>query len=89
LQERADEPGGALDPDHPPGSAPPSTAPADERLEVAWYAADECILVDGEYLVRGLPARILRKLLVGHREHGCADFTNRRLRLDKSLDLPR
>ena len=43
-----------------PGAAPRSGT---QRREVAYYGADECILVDGEYLIRSLPARILWKLL--------------------------
>ena len=27
------------------------------RREIVYYGADECILVDGEYLIRSLPAR--------------------------------
>ena len=67
----------------------PATAPATAsgpRLE--FYRADECVLADGEYLVRGLPAKILWKVLTEHAASGCVEFTNRRLRLDKSLDLP-
>jgi hypothetical protein len=55
---------------------------------VAYYRTDECILVDGEYLVRSLPAKILWKILREHEAEGHAEFTNRRLRLDKSLQLP-
>jgi hypothetical protein len=58
------------------------------RIDVEYYKGDECILVNGEYLVRGLPAKILWKVLREHRAGGGAEFTNRRLRLDKSLQLP-
>lgn len=78
-----------------PPAAPkqePSHAPAASKhrahIEVAYYASEACILVDGEYLVRSLPAKILWKLLREREESGSEEFTNRRLRLDKSLELP-
>ena len=66
----------------------PDQATSRPRREVAYYAGDECILVDGEYLIRSLPARILWRLLRRRDAEGKVEFTNRELRLDKSLNLP-
>jgi hypothetical protein len=63
---------------------PCSSAPR----EIVYYEREETILVDDEYLIRSLPARILWRLLQAHRATGRTEFTNRELRLDKSLQLP-
>jgi adenylate cyclase len=67
---------------------PPGEDTSLPRRELVYYRNDECILIDGEYLIRSLPARILWKLLSERQAEGRVEFTNRELRLDKSLNLP-
>jgi hypothetical protein len=88
LHERSEEGGetAPTDPEH--GGPATSTTVHRARILVEYYGPDECILVDGEYLVRGLPAKLLRKFLRERNAAGTTEFTNRRLRLDKTLHLP-
>lgn len=86
LRERSE----ASEPE-PSAAAVRDAASAPRRAplcNIVFYGKDELIMVDGEYLIRSLPARILWKLLRMRHGEGRTEFTNRELRLDKALNLP-
>jgi hypothetical protein len=71
----------------PPEPAP-TTAPGGEPLAVSYYQADDSVFVDGAYVVKGVPGRILWKLLREYDADDRVSFSNRELRLDERLGLP-
>ncbi len=68
-----------------PATAPPPTR---EPCTVRFFTVDGSTFVDGEYLIKGVAGRILWSLLRQHDRDGRTEFTNKELRLDRSLDLP-
>ena len=52
------------------------------------YKSDDSVFVDDAYLVKGMPGRILRKIVQSYLSNGRSEFTNKEIRLDTSLQLP-
>jgi hypothetical protein len=70
------------------GTAVAHGLPEGEPIRVRYYEEDGSVFLDGEYLIKSLPGRILWRLLVQWRDEGRYEFTNKELRLDPALGLP-
>ncbi|HEY7626294.1 MAG TPA: GAF domain-containing protein [Ilumatobacteraceae bacterium] len=58
------------------------------ETHVRFFGEDGSVFLDGEYLIRGVAGRILWSLVQRHEQTGQTEFTNKELRLDRSLELP-
>ena len=65
-----------------------SPSPAAAALEITYYQADDSVFAGGEYVIKGVPGRILWRLARAYERERRTSFTNRELRLDEQLGLP-
>ncbi len=72
--------------------ARPQRSAASERrgseATVSFYDHDGTVLVDGSYVIKGVPGRILVSMLAEYLESGRQEFSNREIRLDHNIGLP-
>jgi len=63
-------------------------APPKRSSVVKHYKSDDSIFIDDAYLIKGIPGRLLWKLLQAFVGTGRMAFTNKEIRLDAALRLP-
>ncbi|WP_108004527.1 GAF domain-containing protein [Mycoplana dimorpha] len=57
-------------------------------IRVVHYAYDDSIFIDNDYLIKGVPGRLLIYLLRTYLREGRSEFSNREIRLADELRLP-
>jgi len=67
---------------------PEPEAPAASQAVIKHYQSDDSIFIDDAYLTKGIPGRLLWKLLQAYVGSGRAAFTNKEIRLDAGIGLP-
>jgi adenylate cyclase len=71
------------------GRSAGSRPPADQRARsVVFHDPDGTVLIDGDYVIRGVAGRLLYAMLTEHQRSGRTRFSNRELRMNKDLGLP-
>jgi adenylate cyclase len=70
-----------------PAKATPSGRQGKEIL-VEHYAYDDSVFINHDYVIKGVPGRLLWRMLQIFDAEGRHEFTNREFRLDASLKLP-
>lgn len=65
-----------------------SRGAADRSVHVRYFPRDGGVFFDGEYIIRGLSGRLLHHFISTFLATGQADFSNRALRREPSLQLP-
>jgi adenylate cyclase len=55
---------------------------------IRYFSRDHSVFVDQDYLIKGVAGAILWRLLSLYQQQGRVQFSNKELRLDKTLNLP-
>lgn len=76
---------GAEQTETPPGWALPSEG---ARTPVLYYAYDDSIFIDGQYVIKGIAGRLLHYMITQYQVLGRSEFSNKEIRLETMLRLP-
>ena len=68
----------------PVDAIPSATGP----LRIRFYPRDGSIFINNDYLIRGVPGRLLKHFVEEYAQSGRQDFLNREIRRDRNLQLP-
>ncbi len=63
-------------------------SPADRTFHVTHHAFDHSVFIGNEYIIKGVPGRLLIFFLDAYLREGRREFTNREMRLANALRLP-
>jgi GAF domain-containing protein/pyridoxamine 5'-phosphate oxidase-like protein len=61
---------------------------AGPRFRVVHHGLDDSVFIDNEYIVRGVPGRLLMAFLRTYASEGRREFSNKEIRADQTLRLP-
>lgn len=70
----------------PTATARPAMTGAPFRLR--YYSHDDSVFIDDDYIIKGVPGRLLYHFVSGYVEHGRRDYSNREIRREQALKLP-
>src|SRR5690606_23353467 len=59
-----------------------------QPLNIRYYAANQSVFIDQDYLIKGVAGAIFWRLINQYQHDGRQDFSNRELRLDAAIGLP-
>jgi GNAT superfamily N-acetyltransferase len=80
-----------LAPEEPPAHDPascPERADSGRRFRFRYFAHDDSVFIDDDYVIKGVAGRLLYHFVRCHADSGRCDFANREIRRETALKLP-
>jgi adenylate cyclase len=70
------------------GVAPVASADRGQAFSFQYFPRDGGVFIDNDYVIRGVPGRLLYHFVRSYVETGRAEFSNREIRRDRTFNLP-